>query len=107
VGGGEHLSDAESRHPPTESGAIDAVPIAEEIAWRRVPGERLDDELGRPLRSRVRLTLSCSTRRRVSDTMISTKTTRNIAVLTVKKSIDTRSCRWLVTNVRQVWEGGF
>jgi hypothetical protein len=53
VGCGAHVRDGESRHPPAERGAIDAVPIPEEIAWRRIPGKRLDDLLRRPFRSRM------------------------------------------------------
>ena len=43
-----HMSDA-----LPEMFAVDAVAIAEEIAWRLVPGKRLYDLLGGPLRSRM------------------------------------------------------
>ena len=52
--GGHHFMDAHMAYPSTNMGAVDTVPIAEEIAWRLVPRERLDHLLGRPLRCWMR-----------------------------------------------------
>ncbi len=44
----EHLGDAHASHPSPELGTVDVVAIAEEVARRRVTGERLDDLLRSP-----------------------------------------------------------
>src|SRR5437764_4680683 len=49
AGGRHHFMDAHMAHTLPKIGAVDAVPIAQEIAWRLVPRERLDQLLGRPL----------------------------------------------------------
>ena len=49
AGGSHHFMDAHMSHTLPKIGAADAVPIAQEIAWRLVPRERLDHLLGRPL----------------------------------------------------------
>jgi len=41
--GCENLGDADGLHPSAKLGAIDAVAIAQQIAGRRIIGERLDD----------------------------------------------------------------
>jgi len=45
---GEDLGDADAFHPSAKLGAVDAVTITEQVARRRVIGERLDDLLRRP-----------------------------------------------------------
>ena len=50
--------------------------------------------------------LKCTTRRRSWDRKTVTKSTRNVAVGTVKKSIETRSLAWLFKNAFHVDEGG-
>ncbi len=45
---GENLGDADPFHASPELVAVDAIAIAEEVAGRRVIGERLDDLLGSP-----------------------------------------------------------
>ena len=49
AGGGHHFLDAHVSHTLSKRGAVDAVPTAEERAWRLIPRERLDHLLGRPL----------------------------------------------------------
>src|SRR5467141_4126159 len=44
----ENLGDEHALHPSPKLAAVDAVAIAEEIARRRVIGERLDELLGGP-----------------------------------------------------------
>src|SRR5438270_6729257 len=45
---GENLGDADALHPSPELVTVDAVTIPEEVARRRVIGERLDDLLRSP-----------------------------------------------------------
>ena len=45
---GENLGDADALHPSPELVAVDAVTNPEEVARRRVIGERLDDLLRSP-----------------------------------------------------------
>jgi len=45
---GENLGDADASHPLPKLGAVDTVAIAEQVAGRRVAGERLDDLLRSP-----------------------------------------------------------
>jgi hypothetical protein len=49
------------------------------------------------------VTLKWTTRRRSCASTTRTKSTRRLALETVKKSIETRSRTWLARNVRQVW----
>src|SRR5437879_4164976 len=45
---GEDLGDADALHPSAKLGAVDTVTITEQVARRRVIGERLDDLLRGP-----------------------------------------------------------
>ena len=45
----QYFLDAHMAHTLPKVGAVDTVPIAEEIAWRLVPGTRFDHLLDRPL----------------------------------------------------------
>src|SRR5207245_10581840 len=49
AGGSHHFIDAHMAHTLPKMSAVDAVPVAEERAWRLVPRKRLDHLLGRPL----------------------------------------------------------
>ena len=51
------------------------------------------------------VTLKWTTRRRSWTMTKKTKSTRKVAVSTVKKSMDASEPRWLSRKVRQVWEG--
>ncbi len=44
----ENLDRAHALHSSAELATVDAVAITQEVAWRRVIGERLDDLLRRP-----------------------------------------------------------
>src|SRR6266540_6738149 len=46
--GDQHFFDAHVPHPLPKGVTVNAVPIAQEVPWRLVPGKRLDDLLGRP-----------------------------------------------------------
>ena len=48
-----HFFDADVLDAALERHTVDRVPIPEEIAWRGLPGKRLNDLLGGPLRRRV------------------------------------------------------
>jgi hypothetical protein len=52
-GGDDHFFDPHVLHPLPKGGTIDAVPVAQEIAWRFVPREGVHHLLSRPLRRRV------------------------------------------------------
>jgi len=64
------------------------------------------------IRWAVQRALGCSvtskwtTRRRLWTKTKKTKSTRKVAVGTVKKSIEASESRWLWRKVRHVWEGG-
>jgi hypothetical protein len=47
--GREHLFDAEASDPPSKRGAINTIPVSQEILRRFVPGKGLHDLLRRPL----------------------------------------------------------
>src|SRR5262245_34284699 len=52
--GGDHdLLDSHMLDPLPKGGAIDAVPIAQQISWGLVPREGVDDLLRGPLRRRM------------------------------------------------------
>ncbi len=48
-GGDEYFFNPHVPHPLPKRGAVDAVPIAQQIAWRLVPRKRVHDLLGGPL----------------------------------------------------------
>jgi hypothetical protein len=48
--GNHHFFDAHVSHPSPKGGAIDAVSVAPQISWGRVPREGVDDLLGGPFR---------------------------------------------------------
>src|SRR5438874_4926584 len=52
------------------------------------------------------VTLKCTTRRRSEDRTTNTKSTRNVAVGTTKKSIAAMPSRWFLKNERHVGDGG-
>jgi hypothetical protein len=52
-GGNEHFSNAQVLHPLPKGGAIDAIPVAHELAWRFVPRERVHHLLRGPLCRRM------------------------------------------------------
>ena len=53
AGGGHHFLDAHMAHTSTKMGAVDTVPIAEEIAGSLVPRKPLGHLLDRPLGCRM------------------------------------------------------
>ena len=54
AGGGYHFFDSQVPHPLPKGGAVDTVPIVQEIPRSLVPWERVNDLLGGPRCSRVR-----------------------------------------------------
>jgi hypothetical protein len=95
----ENFLDLHTLHAVAELLAIDLVAVAQEVGRRRVVRERGDDLLGSPTGGGRSVTLKWTTRRRW---WASTTRTCKRTVGTVKKSMETKSRRWLARNVRQV-----
>ena len=73
---------------------------------RDVSGECADDLLGSPVCAGFAVTLKSTTRRRSQDSTTKTKSTRNVAVGTTKKSTAAMPLRWFSRNERHVGDGG-
>src|SRR5208283_373862 len=99
--GNVHVSEAIAETFP-----IDLVPVSDQISWRRVFGERIQDLLSGPSRRRCSVTLKCTTLRRRRAKTTKTNRTRKVAVGTVKKSMQVNWFRWLSRNAFQVCDGG-
>jgi hypothetical protein len=86
-----HFFDAHVLDALLEHYTVDRVPIPEEIARRSIPGKRIDDLLAVHCAVGCSVMLTCTMRRRSCASMIKTKSTRKVAVGTVKKSQAMRS----------------
>ena len=51
--GRKYFFDAETFHSISESNTVDAVPVAYQVAWRRIEGESFHYLLSSPFRSRM------------------------------------------------------
>jgi len=100
-----NVGDAQTGNPPTHLVVVDAVPVSQQVPWRGVLGEGLNQLLGGPVEVGRSVQLTCTMRRRWCEIKTTTKSTRPVSVETVKKSIETRAERWFARNVRHGWEG--
>lgn len=106
--GGDHdLLDAHVSHPLPKRRAVDAVPIAQQVARALLPWEGLATTCW-AVHAAVgcSVTLICTMRRRSWARMTSTKSTLYVTVGTVKKSRATRSLTWVFRKPFHVGDGG-
>src|SRR5450432_3564917 len=85
--------------------AEDSIPISQQIAWRRVPGERIAKLLGGPFNGRMSRDVEVHYAPSMMGQHRNTYRIWKRTVGTVKKSTDTSCWMWLSRNVRQVWLG--
>src|SRR5450631_4832043 len=104
---GEDLLDAETLDATAELVAVNAVAVADHEPRRGVLGEGLDNLLGGPGRAGALGDVEVKNAAAIVGQDEETYRTRNVAVGTVKKSIDASELTWLSRKVRQVCEGGF
>ena len=102
---GEDLLDAEALDATAELVAENAVAIADHEPRRRILGEGLDDLLGGPGRGRGVGDVEVKNAAALVGQDEEDIQNANVAVGTVKKSIDASEPTWLSRKVRQVWEG--
>ncbi|MGB5519037.1 MAG: hypothetical protein WBO73_11335, partial [Gammaproteobacteria bacterium] len=89
--GDEHFSHVEAVNTVTEDCAEDLIAITQEISGRSVPRKSLNHLLSRPLGSRMFGHVEVHKSRRSCLSTRKTYKIWNVAVGTVKKSIDTKS----------------
>src|SRR5262252_1822919 len=95
--------DAQRLGLTPKSFAIDLVSVSEQILRSLLQAARLEQLPRRPFRGRV---LGDTSRRRAWLSTTSTKSTRKVAVGTVKKSKAIRSLAWFFRNARHACDGG-
>src|SRR5262252_5826788 len=95
--------DAQRLGLTPKSFAIDLVSVSEQILRSLLQAARLEQLPRRPFRGRV---LGDTSRRRAWLSTTSTKSTRKVAVGTVKKSKAIRSLAWFLRNARHACDGG-
>ena len=94
------------RDPAREHDPVHRIAVAQEVSRRGLPGERLDELLGRPLGRGGVGDVDVDDAPPIVRQDHEDEQTLNITVGTTKKSTETRVRRWLSRKVRQVCDGG-